>query len=511
MRKIIKALLNPRKAKLSPDKQVLRGSLDRNISLFKKEIFAGDDTVVYRLFSTNNPNSLRCAVIFIDQMIDRESLMKHVIRPLMKKSIDATQLAGSIDYIVDSVITIDGANVENSLGKIVPNILQGESLLLIDGYSTGVILNTRGWAMRAVEEPQSESVVRGPREGFTEGIMLNLTLLRRKLKTPKLRFHLTKLGQQTKTTVAIAYIDGLASPEILKELNRRLNNTQIDGVLESGYIEEMIKDSPLSPFKTVGHTERPDIIAGKLLEGRIAIFCDGTPFVLTVPFIFQELFQANEDYYKNFLLASFDRIVRYMAFFITTSTPAIYLSLITYHQEMVPTPLLLSISAARDGVPFPTVFEVIAMGLVFEILREGGIRLPTPIGQALSIVGAIVLGDAAATAQLVSAPMIIVIALTAISSFAIPQMLGLTVIIRLIFVIIASFLGLYGYIFAVIGLVLQLTSMRSFGIPYMANMGSLHPQDVKDTMIRAPWWVMYWRPKFLANRNMVRQRKEANR
>ncbi|NLJ73766.1 MAG: spore germination protein, partial [Firmicutes bacterium] len=206
--------------------------------------------------------------------------------------------------------------------------------------------------------------------------------------------------------------------------------------------------------------------------------------------------------------ASVDRLIRYLCFFITTSTPAVYLSLITYHHQLIPTPLILSISAARKGVPFPAVVEVFTMGLLFEVLREGGIRLPRPIGQALSIVGAIVLGDAAVSAQLVSAPMIIVVATTGIAGFAVPQLYGTAILIRLIFALLASVLGLYGFFFGVMGLFIQLASMRSFGIPYLSSLDSNDFQDVKDTTIRAPWWSMFLRPRFIGKRNRTRMGRD---
>jgi len=286
----------------------------------------------------------------------------------------------------------------------------------------------------------------------------------------------------------------------------RLNNIDIDGILDSGYIEEIIKDAPYSPFRTIINTERPDVVAGKLLEGRFAVLCDGSPVVLTLPTIFVEVFQSNEDYYDNFLFSSFVRLLRWLCFFIGTSVSAIYVALVTFHKQLIPTPLLISVYAARKGFPFPSIVETMVMMIIFEILKEAGLRMPKYIGGAITIVGTLVLGDAAVNARLVSAPVVIITAITGISSLMLPQVLGI-VEIRIIFLLLSSFLGLYGYIFGVMGLVLHMMSIRSFGIPYMSNIPAFSTQDVKDTIIRAPWWDMYLRPKmFTKNKKRMKKR-----
>ena len=282
--------------------------------------------------------------------------------------------------------------------------------------------------------------------------MMNLSLVRRKLKTHQLKFKFKVLGSRSNTKACICYIEGLANKAILAELEKRLAEINLDGILGVNFINELIKNAPLSPFKTIGRTERPDVIAGKLLEGRVAMIVDGTPVALTLPFIFIEYFQANDDYYTNFFFASFSRIVRIVSFFFTISVPAIYLALTTFHQEMLPTSLLLSISAARQGVAFPTIIELLILGLAFEILKEAGIRMPTVIGEALSIVGALFLGQAAVEARIVSAPMVIVTGFTAVAGLMIPGMSGLIIILRVVFVIMVTLIGFYGYIFGVVGL-----------------------------------------------------------
>lgn len=476
-------------------------SIDKNINIFQ-ELFKDNDSIIYRSFTDQTSNKRKYCIIFCDGMADKASINEYIIDPIMKNEDSKNDMD---DLLNDTICYSDIKKIDN-VEEIVEAILYGNTVLLCDYNDQTAVFDTKDWKLRSVSEPESEVVVRGPREGFTESINVNLSLIRRKILSKDLKYKYKVLGKQTKTKICICYMENIASQAILKELEKRLDYIDIDGILESGYIEELIRDEPLSPFITMGYTERPDVVAANLLEGKIALICDGTPVALTLPFLFIEYFQANEDYYNNFIYASINRILRYIGFFLTTSTPAIYLALVTYHQEMIPTPLLISISAAREGIPFPTIFEAIAMIFVFEVLREAGVRLPKPIGATISIVGALVLGDAAVNARFVSAPIVIIIALTGISSFLVPKMLGPVLIIRIIFLFLASFLGLYGYIFGVIGLFIHLMSMRSFGVPYMMDLVSTQYQDIKDTAIRSPWWYMEYRPKFVSSKNRIRKK-----
>lgn len=483
----------------------LTDSLDKNIDLIKN-IFQNDDTIIFREFSNDDKSSQRFCLIFIDGMINNKIVNESIIEPIMRCKFDKFKNKDFLYKLKENIIISNTIKITDDFNEIVSLVLYGCSLLLIDNQNKAIIVDTKGFNERAITEPISETVVRGSRESFTETIMTSLTLLRRKIQSPNLKFKFREVGRLSKTKICLCYIDGIVNQNILDEVNRRIDDIDIDAVLESGYIEELIKDSPLSPFSTVGSTERPDIVASKLLEGRIAIFIDGTPFVLTVPFLFIEYFQANEDYYNQFLFGTINRILRIITFFLATSIPAIYVALTTFHQEMIPTPLLLSISASREGLPFPTIVEAILMLLAFEILRESGIRLPSPIGSSISFVGAIILGQAAVEARLVSAPIVIITALSGISNFLTFKMLEGLIVVRTTFLLLSGFLGLYGYIFGVIGLVIHLMSMRSFGVPYMSYIGSLKFQELKDTAIRAPWWLMYYRPRLLARSNLVRQK-----
>jgi len=475
----------------------ITGDFNKDIQRLK-DIFKDDQTIVFRVFS-NKDNTINCCITFVDTMVDKGIINEHIIEPIMECSInnDEVQKGNLIRYLSKSVMSSNDIEMVFTEEDIVTNILYGNTLFFCEGSEGGLVIDTKGWKTRAVETPQIEGVVRGPREGFVENIDTNLCLIRRKICSSQLKFKYRKIGSTTQTNICICYMENLISKEILDELNKRLDSIKIDMILESGYIEELIKDHPGSPFSTIGNTERPDVIAAKLLEGRIAIVCDGSPFVLTVPYLFIEYFQVNEDYYDNYLYGTMNRLIRFFGFFLSTSIPAIYIAILTYHQEMIPTTLLLSIAVAREGVPSPTVVEAVVMLLIFEVLREAGTRLPRNIGQTVSIIGGLVLGDAAVKASMVSAPMVIIVATTGICSFLLPRMVPVIISVRIVFIAAATVLGLYGYIFAAIAISFYMMSMKSFGVDYMAKFSLMDKDNIKDTTIRTPWWFTEKKPKFI--------------
>jgi spore germination protein KA len=481
----------------------LNKKLQHNIKVFK-DIFYQDETMVIRPLENQIDNSVRCCLVFLNGIVNDEIVNETIIEPIVKNQFLNYQ-NNTIDTLRSQVILSNNIEKVSDIEQLVEAILNGDTVLLLEGSDEALIISSKGWQTRSVDQPPSEIILRGPREGFTESLVTNLTQIRRRLKTPDLKFTFRTLGARTRTKAAICYLDGLVNEKILQELLKRLNDINIDGILDTGYIQELIKDAPHSPFQTIGSTERPDIVAANLLEGRIALVLDGTPFALTLPFVFIEHFQVNEDYYNNFFYSSINRLIRLLGFIITISAPAVYVALSTYHQELIPSPLLLSISAARYGVPFPTIVETLLLLFVFEVLREAGLRIIPNIGQTTSTVGALVLGQAAVEASIVSAPIIIIVAITGITDLLIPNLKGASIIIRSVLLLLSAFLGLYGYIFGILLWLIHLFGMRSFGIPYMLNFNSFNPQDLKDTFIRAPWWYMQYRPKFIGSNNYNRK------
>ncbi|SHI13296.1 spore germination protein KA [Sporobacter termitidis DSM 10068] len=500
---------NTKNTENTEDRQLAK-TLSENIGMFRA-IFQDDSTIIFRDFENVNAKGFRCCLVYFDGMVNTEVSNENIINPIMNADILKIRDGGQdvLDILKNKVIYANEIKRSGNVDELLMALFSGDALIMTEGLDAALIVNSKGLQVRSLQEPGLEKVLQGPKEGFSETIITNLSLIRRRLKTPDLRFKFKEIGTRTKTRVCICYIDTLANDDILKELESRLDRISIDGIITSNYIDEMIKDSPLSPFKTIGTTERPDVVAAKLLEGRFAVIVDGTPSALTLPFVFMEYFQSADDYYTSFFFSSINRFLRCLGEFFTTSIPAIYVALITFHHEMIPTELLLSITAARQQVPFPSVIEALILLFTFEVIREAGVRMPLPMGQSVSIVGALVLGQAAIEARLFSAPMVIIIAATGITGLLTIKLKGASILIRLGLLLLAAFMGLYGYIFGVIGAFIYMFSLRSFGVPYMMNYGSINPVDLKDMFIRAPWWYMNYRTKHTAAKNVIRQKVPA--
>lgn len=386
-------------------------------------------------------------------------------------------------------------------------ILAGGALILLRDNNCALGASIGGGVRRSVEEPTSQTVIRGPKEGFTEDISTNLALLRRKLQTPALKYEQHIIGSYTQTRVVVAYLEGIARPEVVEEVNVRLEAIDTDSILESGYIEEMIQDAALTPFPTMLNTERPDTVAGSLLDGMVGILIDGTPFALIAPVTFFNFFQSSEDYYQRYDISTFLRIIRFLSFFVALLLPSLYIAVTTFQQEMIPTTLLITLAGQREGVPLPALYEALAMELIFEVIREAGIRMPRVIGPAISIVGALVLGQAAVQAGLVSGAMVIVVSFTAIANFVIPSinMASAVRLIRFVLMILAGTFGLFGILAGLIPLLAHLVSLRSFGVNYFMPYAPYFKSNMKDLLLRVPWWAMKTRPNRKSGPNKYRQ------
>ncbi len=478
-------------------------SLNQNIEMLQK-LFADVDVFVVRTFQNNYNSAIQYALIYFDGVVNSTIINDNIIRPLMLSQ-SVEEGSNLTDSLSKNVVMINEATKTKKINEIIDSITVGDSVLLVDGSDEVLILNTKEIRTRAIQEPENEKVLSGPREGFNESLIQNLAMVRRKLRTNELKMKYLTLGKITKTKVCVCYIEKVVNKQILQELYRRLNTIDIDAILDVNYIAELIKDCPMSPFRTTGDTERPDMVIGKILEGRIAIFIDGSPVVLTVPYLMIEDFQSDEDYYMNFYYSSFSRILRILGFLLSISVPGIYVAVVAYHHELLPTSLLTNIAIERMSVPLPAALECFIMLLVFDILRETGIRMPTNIGQALSIVGALVIGQAAVDAKLVAAPMIIVVAITGITNLLIPKMNAPVIYVRVFLLLLATSFGLYGFMLGMSCVIIHLMNLTSFGIPRIATTGSLQFQEVKDVFIRAPWWTMITRRKNIA-RDHIRMR-----
>ena len=475
-------------------------NLDDNIKQMKEQ-FSHDNTFICRMVQGRGSPALRAALFFFDGMVESSNINESIIKPISLW--EGAPLP--MESVIDEVLHIDDCPFDPPVDKLVSAFLYGDTIVLVDGDSRPAVVNTKGFAKRGPDEPDNEKVLRGPREGFTEAFMGNLALIRRRLRTPDLCFEFSQVGSVSHTTVSVCYINGIADQTVLQAVKQRLKQIELDAVLDANYLSELMRDDRFSPFPTTGFTERPDIVAAKLLEGRIAIVVDGTPVVLTVPHILQETFQANDDYYISYLYTNLTRWLRVLGFVLTITLPAIYVALLTWHQEMIPTRLLFSIAASRQGVPFTTFTEAVGILIIFEILKEAGTRTPETIGQALSIVGGLVLGQAAVDARFASAPMVIVIAFSGVTALIVPKLRTATLLLRFFLLICAAILGLYGILLGLACILAHVCRLTSFGIPYLTNILAGEKHNGQDVLFRFPWFAMKPDKRFLAGWNEVRR------
>ncbi|AGL00895.1 spore germination protein [Desulfoscipio gibsoniae] len=476
-----------------------------------KEIFNQCNDIIFREFLFAQREHIKLALIYIDGLTDKSQVSDQIMRTLSLEVPTATDKAAitkenAWHYIKMRGLCVHQLQESQKLEDVINAILSGDSILLVDGHATALIVGSRGWAARSIEESKTETVVRGPRESFVETLRTNTSMLRRKIKNPNLKIEALQLGEVTKTDIAVIYIKGIASDGLVQEVKNRLSKIKIDAVLESGYIEELIRDHPFSVFPTLSHTDRPDRVAANLLEGRVAIMVDGTPMVLVAPYLFIEAIQTPEDYYEQSFFMSGVRMLRIISMVIALTLPSLYIAIVSFHHEMLPTPLLLSIAAQREAVPFPVFVEALLMELAFEIIREAGIRLPRDVGQAVSIVAALIIGQAAVQAGLVAGATIIVVALTAMASFTVYYSGSFTFrLLRFPLMFLAASFGLFGIVGGVIAMVVHMASLRSFGVPYLAPLGPVITEDLKDSAVRAPWWAMRKRPHLIGQNNPQRE------
>lgn len=469
----------------------------------------GSSDIVVRTFS-DSASGIDGVVFFIDSLVDQQTINEMILKPILNEMgrHPETKPSDWLGVLKNRVLSVGRIKDLQTLDETLSQLMEGSSIILLHGCTIALAAGSPGGEKRSVEEPATQTVIRGPKEAFTENINTNMSLLRRRIKSPQLRVEYRQIGKQTKTHIALVYLKDIAKDDIVKEIGARLDRIDTDSILESGYIEEFIQDGIVTPFPTMQNTERPDAAAGGILEGQIAIVVDGTPFVLLAPVTFIRFFQSSEDYYQRYDIATFLRALRYGAFFVSMLLPSLFIAITTFHQEMLPTPLLISLAAQREGVPFPALVEGLLMEITFEVLREAGVRMPKVIGPAISIVGALVLGQAAVQAGLVSAAMVIVVSFTAIANFVIPAInMAITArLIRFAMMILGGTFGLFGVMSGLMVLLIHMASIRSFGISYLVPFSPFIWRNWKDVLVRLPHWAMKQRPLAVSSqKNQTRQ------
>jgi len=434
----------------------------------------------------------KAEVLMIDNLADKLSFTQGVLGPLMHAA-PPKEITGDdakFKWIRDCVLSyIDQREIFN-FEECEWLIMTGFVCLVIDGYNKALVFGLQDFKFRSIEEPVAETVLRGSREGFSEPIRINISLIRRRMKNPNLKFETYILGHESKTEVCLTYIKGIVSESVIDSLRHRLKTIDIDTVLASGYIQTYLQDSPNSIFPTVGYTERPDTICGKLSEGRVGILVDGTPNVLIAPCVFIENFQNMDDYAVGTYYATFTRILKCMAFLISVMLPGIYVAIGSFHQALLPSPLLYTLAQAENGTPFPLVFEALLMQFIYEMLREAGLRAPKQIGSSLNIVGAFLIGQAAVSAGLIGAPMVIIVALTATTALVVPTLYEPGIIMRFVFIILAGMAGFYGITIAFAFFAIHACSLKPYGVPYTAPLTPLDTYALRDVVVRAPWKIL---------------------
>lgn len=473
----------------------------KNDVLYIKDLMEGNSDLVIREFRFQKLNA---ALIYIDGMADKKLLDDYVLESLM----GCEEPIKSIYEIKEKILTVSDMREVKKLSEGINAMLSGDTLMLLDSLDMAYVIATRGWAARGVGEPASETVIRGAREGFTETVRFNTALIRRRIRDTRLKMISKTIGVRSKTDVIIAYIDDIVNKDVLEELKNRIDKIKIDAIMDSGYIEQMIEDNSLSPFPQIQSTERPDVVAAALYEGRIAILVDNSPYSIIVPTTLPNLFQSPDDYYQRWFSASLIRIVRSFALLISIILPALYVAVTSFHTAIIPTRLAYSIAASREGVPFPAFVEALIMEISLWLLLEAIVRLPRPIGATIGIVGGLIIGQSAVSAGIVSPIMIIIVGVTAITEFMTPNYevtIGLR-IIRFLILIASAIIGLYGIILGLILVLSHLIKLKSFGVPYLAPLVNTEIRDFKDIFVRVPFKYYKERPDYMDTGDKIRQK-----
>ncbi len=474
-------------------------NLEENINTFNT-LFKDCDDLVKRRFTIGGANKVDIYFLYMDNMINKELLEEDTLRYLLYK-MDELPEENKFDYIKAKGLRSADVKELDTVQAIVDGILSGDTAILIDGYNKALKISVKGFANRGVPTAENEVTVRGSKESFSEALFINRVLIRKRIKDTNLKIKQMKVGTRTKTDVAVVYIEDIVKKEIVDDIVHRIENFVIDGIFDSGMLEQLTERNHYSPFPEFQSTERPDKAASALTEGRVCLIVDNSPIVLMLPTTLNSFYQASDDYYSRWEIATFSRILRYIASFFAVALPGLYIVIVNYQSELISTNLALSFAAAREGVPFSILLEVIIMEIAFELLLEAGIRLPGPMGNTIGIVGGLIIGDAAVNANLASPMVVIVVALTAIAAFTIPNEAFASAfrLVRYLIIIISAVWGLLGFILGIMVLMTHLCGLKSFGTPYLVPFvasGIVGNKDYKDAIIKMPTNKMTSRPSY---------------
>ena len=472
------------------------------ISEFKdymSQLFHNSDDLFFREVNTDY---VQCILCYLDGGSDKIVLEQDILSPLLsaKEKVNGDNLSSHI-FFGEEIKPVEMSDCPSK-------VAEGDVILFLDGEQKGHLISIRKFDKRAIAEPPTSNVLKGPREGFIEEIKTNITLLRRRLKTPDFVVKNLSVGRYSSTAIAVAYIDGIAVNNVVNEIVERLQKIDIDGIIDGSYVASFIQGRRYCFFNQVGSSEKPDVVASKLLEGRVAIIVDGSPLVLTLPFVLFEDLQDGYDYYSNDWASSLARLFRVLGGLLTVILPGAYVALQSHHYHLMPLKFLITLMSATNGIPFPPAIEMFFVLILFEILNQASIRMPRLMGISLSIVGAIVLGDTAVKAGLISSPAVLVTALSAIGIFCVPDQVGALSILRFIFLCCSAVMGLFGIVILLILLTAYLVSLSSYGAPYLAPYAPRISPDLKDGMLKSSTANMDERPFSIPTTNRTRLSKD---
>lgn len=440
--------------------------------------------------------------LYIDNMINRMQVNAGITEPLNRTK----QIRDFND--LKSRIMISGVEEKTEVKDMVMDILSGFVLIILDEEQKAISCPCQGFEKRTIQEPPTSAVLKGPREGFVEDITINISMLRRKIKSPDLKIKEMQIGRYTKNRVCVAYINSIADNHVVSKIIRRLKRIDIDGIIDSYYVQAFLEEKHSKLFKQVGNSEKPEVVASKLLEGRVAVVVDGSPLVLTLPFTLLEDLQSSDDYYIHPMHATFVRTLRLWGFIISMTLPGIYVALQSFHFSLLPIDFLITLQSSIQGLSFPPLIEILVVLFLFEILNEASIRMPKYLGMALSIIGALVLGDTAVKAGVISSPAVIMVAVSGIMLYMVPDQTPLASILRVVFTVLGGIAGFYGLLVGFVWLTSYLMSFDSYGTPYFAPYAPRIPEDKKDGIIKDHLKNMTSRPKSIPNKNRIRMGRE---
>lgn len=478
-------------------------SLKENLSYLKSKFGGSFDLLIREVKIGGND----AAFIVCDGMCNNLFLSQSVIWPIL----NSEKISGTPEEQIEIIKTVVITDIEkiqtDNMSKVISALTSGFIVVMIDGSAKVATFGVQGYPMRSIDEPSTEVQERGAREGFVENFKMNASLVRRRLQTPDARIEMIQMGKASSTRVCICYMNDRVDKKILANVKKRLSEAEFDTVFESGYIQPYLDQKGLSFFSGVGVTERPDVFCSKLTEGRIGIFVDGTPFALIVPYLFIEHFHSFDDYANRPYYALFIRLLKIISFFLSVFTPGLYVAVATFSQELLPKTLLFDIISSHAKTPFPILLEAVIIHIIFEVMREAGLRLPKSIGHAASIVGGLVIGEAAVSAGLIAPPMLIVVALTAITSFVVPNLYEPMAVLRLIFIFVGGIMGLYGIGAVCILILFNMCRINPYGIPFMSPFSPFETAAIRDTILRLGWKQLSKRKMKIQDLNGERREK----